>query len=138
MKRTELRRHTPLRSSKPLARGPGPKRKAAKRRTTALRQRSDSPKARARKAAQEGPQWRLCHDLPCACGCGRWELGAVHGHHEPPRSRGGLDRDTLPLWWECHERRHRLGARRFWVECGKDPAVILADLRNRVAAQVAG
>ncbi len=51
-----------------------------------------------------------------------------------PRSCGGLDPETLPLWWECHEERHRVGARAFWRSRGRDPDEILADLRAQVAA----
>ena len=128
MNRSPLRRKTPLARGSVLARKAPPKRSARR-----LKPRSNRASAKARRAAQEGPQWRLCHTLPC-CSCGLKGPGAVHGHHEPPRSRGGLDHDTLPLCYRCHERRHRMGARAFWASCSRDPAAILADLRALVAA----
>ena len=122
MRRTAIKRKTALARSTPPKRG-------ARR----LKPRSNRASAKARRAAQEGPQWRLCHSLPC-CACGLHEPGAVHGHHEITRARGGLDRDTLPLCYRCHERRHRMGARAFWASCSRDPTAILADLRALVAA----
>lgn len=97
-------------------------------RRSTLRARSTKASARRRRAAQCGPQAQLCRTLSCACGCGR---GPCEAHHEPPRSRGGLDSDTVPLWWECHARRHRTTARKFWA--GLDLSAIKADLARRVA-----
>lgn len=113
---------------KPLRRTASPKRRAQ------LRQRSRRASARARRAAQWGPQAALCRTLLCACGCGR---GPCEAHHEPPRSRGGQDRDTVPLWWECHGERHRTTAARFWQSRGRDPEAIKADLRAQVVGRAA-
>jgi hypothetical protein len=134
-----VRRSTPVRRT-PLARG-GPL-----KRTTPLRQRSTSRSARKRKAEQEGPQWALCHATECvACFHARWvrihgqrvrvdwtKLGpgeGCHGHHEPPRSLGGRDRQCLSLCPHDHERRHRYGKVAFWLSIDYPGA--LAEMTRR-------
>lgn len=112
-----LTRRTPLRRRAPLAC------------RCRLRPRSSKPSAARRRKAQDGPQAALCRTLPCACGCGR---GPSEAHHEPTRARGGKDEHTVPLWWECHARRHRTTARAFWASCGRDPKAIQAGLQAQI------
>jgi hypothetical protein len=123
-----LTRRAPLKRGAPLRRAAPPKRRAK------LRQRSASSSARRRRAAQDGPQAALCRTLPCSCGCGR---GPSQAHHEPPKSCGGKDRHTVPLWWECHRRRHRIGARAFWAAAERDPETIQAELQAQLDGRLA-
>jgi hypothetical protein len=75
-----------------------------------------------------GAQALLCRRLPC-CACRRkfWDMTVstfitcpntqaddmCHAHHEPPRSCGGKDADTVPLCAAHHHERHSIGVRSF-------------------------
>jgi hypothetical protein len=107
MKRSPMPRPT-----KPLARKAPVKRENRKR-------------AGERRAKAFGPQSRFCRTLPC-CVCGEVPSDP---HHEPPRSVGGLDADTVPLCRKCHNRRHAQGAARFWTV---DWRAVRDELRGRV------
>lgn len=137
-------------SRSPIKPGAPMKRHTRLVRKAPLRQRSSKPSAKRRKAAQEGPQWRLCHETECvACYHARfvrqwgrdvavaWScLGPgtdSHGHHEPPRSLGGTDAACLPLCHVHHEQRHRMGFTAFWLCIDVEGA--LAEMRRRVALQ---
>lgn len=85
------------------------------------------------KAVAFGAQAALCRTLPCSCGCARVPCDP---HHEPPRSCGGSDADTLPLFRECHDERHRVGGRAFWASRGRDPLAVKAALRESLAPVV--
>lgn len=52
-----------------------------------------------------GEQADRCRSSRCLV-CG---VGPCDPHHEPPRSRGGVDGDTVPLCRRHHEERHRAG-----------------------------
>lgn len=85
-------------------------------------------KERAAQARAEdfGVQAQACYRLPCFR-CAR--QGASVPHHEPPRARGGTDRDSLPLCDRtrlsgvngCHQLRHDQGEVTFWKELGCTP-----------------
>lgn len=102
------------------------------RRTGGLRARSSSATAKARRAAQDGPQAALCRTMVCV-GCGA--APPNQAHHEPTKASGGLDRDAVPLCPFCHERRHRIGAKAFWAAVCKMPADIKGWLRGLVGEQ---
>ena len=103
MKRTALARKTPLRNRRPLAR------------RTAIR-RVNHQRARTRRARDFGPQAALCRTFACVV-C--WS-GPVEVHHEPPRSCGGRDANTVPLCPACHRERHDIGLRAFNRKHGVD------------------
>jgi hypothetical protein len=98
-------------------------------RRTPLRQRGR--KAPARFLEDFGPQARRCRTLPCAVCV--WlkatQTTPTEPHHEPPRSRGGTDRDTLPACAAHHQRRHAVGGRAFWAEVRLDPAAVIQAMR---------
>lgn len=103
-----------------------------------------------------GPQADLCHRTECAkCwwrekvskAPRRWTMAGLpayasltdpmpmggwktDAHHEPPRSRGGTDADTLSLCSPCHRERHDTTAQVFWGFC--DWALVLVIMRGRV------
>lgn len=85
-------------------------------------------KERAAQARAEdfGPQSAACMRLPCFR-CARKDASVPH--HEPPRSRGGSDPDTIPLCDRtrmqgrpgCHQLRHDAGELTFWNALGCTP-----------------
>ena len=94
-----------------------------------LRQRGR--RAAAKHARDFGAQAARCRSLPCSV-CVALRLQQVtrtEAHHEPPRSRGGADRDTLPLCSAHHAARHNYGARAFWTSYRIDPEAVLAAVR---------
>ena len=68
-------------------------------------------------------QAQLCRSMPCLV-C--WH-SPCDPHHEPPRSVGGRDCDTVPLCREHHDARHRLGKAEFERRTGVD---LLAEARR--------
>ena len=84
-----------------------------------------------RHAEDFGPQAERCRGMPC-CACVALRLlqpGRTEAHHEPPRSTGGTDRDTLPLCGYHHRLRHSQGVDSFWRSVGLDPGQVLAHVR---------
>lgn len=80
-------------------------------------------------------QAAACRGMPCyACGA----PGPSQPHHEPPRSVGGSDADTVPLCIACHARRHAVGARPFWSELGKTPEEAKAHVREQAGITIYG
>ncbi len=76
-----------------------------------------------------------CRKLPCiACGC----AGPSQAHHEPPRSVGGEDGNTVPLCAHCHARRHTVGPVTFWNEVGCSPEVAIAHVREQAGITIYG
>ena len=71
--------------------------------------------------------------MPC-CVCvehGLEQTTRTEAHHEPPRSAGGIDTDTLPLCDAHHDERHdRVGRRQFWERYRIDPVVVIAYMRR--------
>lgn len=85
-----------------------------------------------RKEVTDGPQSDACRAIGVCCCCGR--AGMTVPHHEPPRSVGGIDADTLPLLNQCHGRRHQQGPLTFWRQVGLDPEDLKAGMRAWVSA----
>lgn len=128
-------RRTPLKRRVPLDAKAGLKRKHTK----AKRNRQALAKAIERKRIKFGLQAELCHDMPC-CVCiehGLVQTSRTQAHHEPPRSRGGIDVDCLPLCGEHHRRRHDRGHITFWREVGIDPVVVVAHMRKLTNERIA-
>lgn len=123
MKRTvPLCRKSPMRSRKPLAR------------KTALAKANKKRRAKAYREAF-GRQAQLCWSMPCTV-CvelGIPQRARTEAHHEPPRSVGGRDGDTLPLCADHHRRRHDKGAPSFWAEYGIDYQRVIEHMRALVA-----
>jgi hypothetical protein len=122
---------TPMKRRVPLDAKAGLKRKAKLRKMGA--------RSRARHKLVFGPQAKLCHDMPC-CVCleiGVKQRSRTEAHHEPPRSRGGIDTDTLPLCRDHHRRRHDKGAKTFWAEARIDPGVVTAYMRTLANERIA-
>lgn len=125
MKMTGIKRKTPMKR-KASAYAKGPKRKRAMPSVNAKRHRK-----------KFGKQADLVRKLPC-CIC-ESEYG-VHAHHEPPRSRGGMDADTLPLCCNHHHVRHGVAEFEatpalFWAKYRVDPEAVKAELRARLEAR---
>ncbi len=60
-------------------------------------------------------------------GCGRY---GCDPHHEPPRSHADWhDHKTVPLCRQCHDRRHAMGAVRFWLAIEAMPSTVIGALR---------
>lgn len=117
MQRSELKRATPLRRYTPMGRRVGPKQVNKKRKAK-------------RFARDFGEQSDFVRTQPC-CVClheCRAQTSPTEVHHEPPRSCGGRDRDTLPLCTEHHRRRHDIGVSSFWEQSG----VHWRDVRNKM------
>jgi hypothetical protein len=113
---TPAERHAALREAKLTA--PVPVRVKVREPVEAKRRTPLAPVGRAARekagtdGAAFGPQSEACRTLPCAvCGVD----GPSDPHHEPLRSLGGTDRDTVPLCRACHSRRHRSTAPAFWL-----------------------
>ncbi len=124
MRRSSLKRKTPLTAVGKLAR-------SAMRRGKEMRRRNVARAAK-RHALCFGPQAELCRSSPCvACG---W-VGASDPHHEPPRSRGGVDQDTVALCRRCHEMRHTLGRAAFEMRTGIDLSSCVRAMRAKRGKQ---
>lgn len=104
MKRTPLRRHTPLRRTSAPARGAPIRKRNAKRRARLFQ---------AQFGSRERVEWM--HRTPC-CACGSRER--IHAHHVTSRGAGGTADDMVPLCATCHDRVHAIGQRRFEAEHG--------------------
>ncbi len=130
-----LRRKTPLRRTGGLKR-------------TRLRRRNEERAAK-RRAECFGEQADLCRTLPCAVCIGaaaEARLVALvqadpHGffgfrqsdpHHEPPRSCGGKDGDTVPLCREHHDERHNIGRSAFERVHGVDLRAVAKSIRDEL------
>lgn len=90
-----------------------------------------SPRGRRRMQAAFAEQAARCRKLPC-CVCAwlrRVQSTPTEAHHEPPRSRGGIDKDTVPLCRGCHATRHAKGVETFWREAGVELAAVLEAVR---------
>jgi hypothetical protein len=145
MKRTPLRRKTPLL--------PKPGKHSAKRKPLPKR----NPERYAKRHAEQfGEQAALCRMLPCrACwapACAYHLVAArfasvvfetaisttgpaiCEAHHEPPRSCGGKDADTVPLCTAHHRERHNIGRRAFEAKYQIDLQRTAAELRVIVEA----
>lgn len=144
MKRTPLTRKTPLKAKAGL------RSTASLERRTPVKKRNAKRLARRRKV-QDAAQAEACRTSAC-CAClaslpkgstliearahGRALVDAGYrplnpqAHHEPPRSRGGVDADTVPLCALHHHERHTIGARPFWAKYGLDPQQV----KERMAA----
>jgi hypothetical protein len=94
-----------------------------------------------------GEQAQLCRRLPC-CVCRRkyWAMTVstfitcpnvqaddmCHAHHEPPRSCGGKDRDTVPLCFAHHHERHSIGRQEFEKKHNTNLRGIAAALHEQI------
>lgn len=79
-----------------------------------------------------GVQARRCHRLPC-CLClwlGVRQQSPTEAHHEPPRSQGGIDRDTVPLCRLHHALRHDVHGPAIWSHFGLAVDRVLAVVRD--------
>jgi hypothetical protein len=106
----------------------------ASMRRSRLRSVSRSASSKRRRAAQFGPQAEQCRRLPC-CACGGQPS---EPHHEPPRSVGGKDEDTVPLCWYCHRLCHswKAGRAAWWEMVGVDPSEVKRQVRREVEVEV--
>ena len=103
---------------KGLKPGEGPERKTPVKKV-------NKERAKSARARDFDVQAEACYHQPCyACGRER----ASMPHHEPPRKRGGTDKDCVPLCDilvlgvdGCHQDRHRVGEKTFWNELGRTP-----------------
>lgn len=105
--------------------------RAWRQRSKPLAQRNQRRLAKLRKK-QFGPQAALCRTLPC-CACGAPPPSDPH-HHVTRGSGRGLDKHTVPLCRECHDRLDSWGCgqKTFQREWGIDFAVIAAELQGRI------
>lgn len=82
---------------------------------------------------QFGPQADLCRRSACfACG----KPGPSDPHHEPPRSCGGTDQDTVPLCKGldgCHRKRHSLGLEPFQAAHKTNLLLGVQEMRERAS-----
>lgn len=91
------------------------------------------------RAEDFGAQSRACERLPCFR-CARKDCSVAH--HEPPRSRGGTDLDTIPLCDRtkmrgnpgCHQLRHDRGETTFWEELRVTPDEAKEHVRLQAAS----
>lgn len=131
MKRSPLRRSEPLKRSAPLRRSrPSDLEGVPLRRWTRLAPINRERRA-ARLAAQFGPQADLCRWGPCQA-CKR--RGPCDPHHEPPRSCGGIDKDTCALCRPCHRERHARGRRAFEQRLGVNLGALVLEMRRKRGA----
>ena len=105
MKRSPLQRTAPL------------------RRKTGVR-RFNRARLAKRRAVTFGAQAQWCRTALC-CVCNRTPADP---HHEPPRSVGGRDRDTVPLCRQCHDERHCVGLNEFQQRHGIDLRGLAAEI----------
>lgn len=132
-----LKRKTPLKRGGPLKR-------------SRLKPRNEERAAK-RLAECFGEQAALCRRLEC-CVCGK--VHAEYGrrlmsddegsfwlfrkdvsdpHHEPPRSIGGKDGDTVPLCRAHHDERHSIGRAAFERKHGVDLRAVAKAIREELA-----
>lgn len=118
MKRSPLKRKSWLKRGKPLAKVN--RKRKEKRHVEAF-----------------GPQAALCRETEC-CVCKNILIRRVaplsEPHHHPPRSRGGTDRDTVPLCTFHHRQSHDMGQDSFWAAYKTDWRAVRDEMRMRVAA----
>lgn len=123
MKRTPLKRKTPLRSN---SKGP-------RKRVTAVK------KVNAKRHRKKfGKQAEYVRKLPC-CVCGsEWDVVA---HHEPKRSLGGKDEDTLPMCVVHHHVRHGplfdVKPAEFWAHYGVNSDEVKAEIHEAMQRRAA-
>jgi hypothetical protein len=127
MKRTELKRRTPMGRGKPLAR-------------------VNRKRAAKRKAECFAEQAETCRRLPC-CVClfapwdalpveltkaaSRGELPRIsEPHHIPSRRAGGLDKDCVPLCFSHHREFHNSGEQSFGERYNVDLRAIAARIHK--------
>lgn len=125
MKRTGIKRKTPMKR-KASAYAKGPKQRKSIRKVNTKRHRK-----------KFGKQADLARKQPC-CICG--SEYAIVSHHEPKRSLGGMDTDTVPLCVVHHHVRHGLAEfeahpELFWRKYGVDPEAVKAELQARLEAR---
>lgn len=85
-----------------------------------------------------GPQADCCRRLPCAaCGKAPTKEQPSDPHHEPPRSLGGTDKDTVPLCRACHELRGASTPEAFWSAVGLDPEDVKDGVRAYMTSPLA-
>lgn len=123
MKRTQLKRKTPL---KPNSKGP-------RKRVKPLRKVNHK-----RHRKKFGKQADYVRKLPC-CVCGsEWSVVA---HHEPKRSLGGKDADTLPLCVVHHHVRHSptfdVRPAEFWAHYKRDPETVKTGIHEAMQRRAA-
>ena len=119
-----MKRSGPITRRSPLRATKGPQRRTRLRKVNVAR-------IRARRAKAFGAQAGLCRRSRCCVpGC---ESVDIHAHHEPPRSVGGLDSDTVPLCVVHHSERHTLGLRRFEERYGVRLVLEASTMRGLVA-----
>lgn len=105
--------------------------------------RRNEKRLKKRRDETHGPQHFACFEIECFA-CGR--EGASVGHEEPPRSRGGTDKDALALCDltrlygqpGCHQNRHTWGEKTFWRRVGKDPEEGKLRVQAYIAAKARG
>lgn len=155
MKRTPLPRTTPLRPGKPLARGPGPKRRSRLRPTR--KQRPATVARRKARAIQRhrdrfaGPWWpeldynhaEAIRSLPCLLAGERGHRcdGSVEAAHVVRRTRGGRWSDLAPMCLALHlEYDTKLGnaPARFFERYGLSLESITATLVDRAVRDNGG
>lgn len=135
MKRTALKRKTPLeRHSRVRAVN---RARLAKRRAEAFGRQADLSRYMPCCACRPHSYAKREHILSrMSQGAELQRCGPDHAysepHHEPPRSRGGKDADTVPLCPACHRERHDVGLAEFQRRHGID----LRGLASRLAAEM--
>lgn len=131
-----------LKRKTPLRRSGGLKRSRLKRR--------NEERAAKRRAECFGKQADMCRQLPCSV-CGGWDIPMFRHyaqrfatetciafthvsdpHHEPTRSCGGKDGDTVPLCRTHHDERHRIGRVAFERAHGVDLRAVAKALRDEL------
>ena len=113
MKRSELRRKSPLRTKKPMKRGASPTTKTQLKRTTMLRKtrlKAKPPKQRTAEQGGDAIYLRFIRGLPCVV---YGTPPPSHAHHEVGAGKGGRgksqkapDRRTIPLSPRAHREFH--------------------------------
>lgn len=109
MKRTSLRRKTPLKAREGLKRASGASKPSKPLGPT-------SPRSRRRKRARFERQYFSVERVEFIKGlrCVYCSRSPCENHHEPTRGAGGVYTDISPLCPGCHFMRHRYGAKTFW------------------------
>lgn len=110
MKRSELRRKTPLRSKKAMKRGASLSSKTQLKRTTLLRKtrlKAKPPKKRTVEQGGDESYLRFIRSLPCVV---YGTAPPSHAHHKVAGGRGkgqkAPDRETIPLSPRAHDEFH--------------------------------
>jgi len=124
IRRAPLRRRRPASALSPRALAVLEKRRAER-----------LARAKARHAAQFGPQSELCRRGPCQ-GCGK-HVRCIP-HHWPHRKHGGLDKDTCALCpFDCHLAAHE-DREAFEARVGRTVSSMVEEMRERLAARTGG